>query len=177
VISTKSKCIAVSSNLVSLLRETHMPYGITRCYLPPIRGEIPPLAPAKASTRFSHHGGMQGWVDLCYMKADRLLIEFRTCQSQVQFPTTEPPRKWDGRFYATCTNSWGKGCWLFDTEATDDSTHLGFRLVPKSLEIHFFSPWKELKSDIDAEKSWKILHLYFCGFSEKPSHWSSIFAM
>ena len=167
----------VSSNLVSLLRETHMPYGITRCYLPPIRGEIPPLAPAKASTRFSHHGGMQGWVDLCYMKADRLLIEFRTCQSQVQFPTTEPPRKWDGRFYATCTNSWGKGCWLFDTEATDDSTHLGFRLVPKSLEIHFFSPWKELKSDIDAEKSWKILHLYFCGFSEKPSHWSSIFAM
>jgi len=50
----------VSSNLVSLLRETHMPYGITRCYLPPIRGEIPPLAPAKAGTRFSHHGGMQG---------------------------------------------------------------------------------------------------------------------
>jgi len=42
-----------------------MPYGITQCYLPPDRGENP----AEAGTRFSDPGGMQGWVDLCYVKA------------------------------------------------------------------------------------------------------------
>ena len=41
-----------------------MPYGITQCYLPPGRGDIPALTPAKAGTRFSDPGGMQGWVDL-----------------------------------------------------------------------------------------------------------------
>jgi len=40
-----------------------MPYGITQCYLPPARGDIPAFTPAKAGTRFSDHGGMQGWVD------------------------------------------------------------------------------------------------------------------
>jgi len=30
-----------------------MPYGITQCYLPPDRGENPPLPPAEAGTRFS----------------------------------------------------------------------------------------------------------------------------
>jgi len=32
---------------------------------------IPPLPPAEAGTRCSDPGGMQGWVDLCYVKADR----------------------------------------------------------------------------------------------------------
>ena len=44
---------------------THVPYGITQCYLPPGRGDIPALPqPIKASTRFSDPRGMQGWVDL-----------------------------------------------------------------------------------------------------------------
>ena len=43
---------------------THMPYGITQCYLPPSRGDIPALTPAEAGTRVSDPGGMQGWVDL-----------------------------------------------------------------------------------------------------------------
>ena len=43
---------------------THMPYGITQCYLPPSRGDIPAFTPAKAGTRLSDPGGMQGWVDL-----------------------------------------------------------------------------------------------------------------
>ena len=43
---------------------THMPYGITQCYLPPGRGDIPALTSAKAGTRLSHPGGMQCWVDL-----------------------------------------------------------------------------------------------------------------
>ena len=30
-----------------------MPYGITQCYLPPDRGNIPALTPAEAGTRFS----------------------------------------------------------------------------------------------------------------------------
>ena len=39
--------------------KTHMHgYGITRCYLPPGKGDIP------ASTRFSDTGGMHYWADL-----------------------------------------------------------------------------------------------------------------
>ena len=38
-----------------------VPYGITQCYLPPGRGDIPALTTAKSySTRFSDPGGMQG---------------------------------------------------------------------------------------------------------------------
>jgi len=43
---------------------THMPHGITQCYLPPGRGDIPALTPAEAGTRLSDPGGMQGSVDL-----------------------------------------------------------------------------------------------------------------
>ena len=49
----------------------------------PTEVRIPPLPPAEAGTRFSDPGGMQGWVDLCYVKADRLGIEPATCKSQV----------------------------------------------------------------------------------------------
>jgi len=41
-----------------------MPHGITQCYLPPGRGDIPALAPAEAGTQLSDPRGMQGWVDL-----------------------------------------------------------------------------------------------------------------
>ena len=39
-------------------------YGITQCYLPPGRGDIPALTPAEAGTQLSDPGGMQGRVDL-----------------------------------------------------------------------------------------------------------------
>ena len=39
---------------------THMPFGITQCYLPPGRGDIPAFTPAEAGTRLSDPGGMQG---------------------------------------------------------------------------------------------------------------------
>jgi len=39
---------------------THMPYGITQCYLPPGRGDIPAVTPAEAGTQFSDPGVMQG---------------------------------------------------------------------------------------------------------------------
>jgi len=48
---------------------------------------IPPLSPAEADTRFSDPEGMRGWVDLCYVKTDRLGFETVTFQSQVQRPT------------------------------------------------------------------------------------------
>ena len=41
-----------------------MPYGITQCYLPPGRGDIPALTPDEAGTRLSDSGGMQGCVNL-----------------------------------------------------------------------------------------------------------------
>jgi len=39
---------------------TDMPHGITQCYLPPGRADIPALTPAEAGTRLSDPGGMQG---------------------------------------------------------------------------------------------------------------------
>ena len=39
---------------------THMPYGMTQCYLPPNRGDITAFTPAEAGTRLSDPGGMQG---------------------------------------------------------------------------------------------------------------------
>ena len=41
-----------------------MPYGITQCYLPPGRGDIPAVTPNEAGTRLSDPGGMQGCVNL-----------------------------------------------------------------------------------------------------------------
>ena len=38
---------------------THVPCGITQCYLPPGRGDIPSFTPAEAGTRFSDPGGMK----------------------------------------------------------------------------------------------------------------------
>jgi len=35
---------------------------------------------------------MQGWTDLCYVKADRPGIEPASWKSQVQRPTAKPPR-------------------------------------------------------------------------------------
>jgi len=40
-----------------------MPHGITPCYLPPGRGDIPALTPAEGGTRLSDPGGMQGRVE------------------------------------------------------------------------------------------------------------------
>jgi len=65
--------VKVKKNVIAVLRfsfgkqpvlaatGTHMPYGITQCYLPPGRGDIPALTHAsEAGTRFSDPGGMQG---------------------------------------------------------------------------------------------------------------------
>ena len=47
------------------LTGTHVPYGITECYLPPGRGSTPAHNnAAEAGTRFSDYEGMQGWVEL-----------------------------------------------------------------------------------------------------------------
>jgi len=43
----------------------------------PVEVRIPPLPQAEAGTRFSNPGGMEGGVDLCCVKADRLGIELR----------------------------------------------------------------------------------------------------
>jgi len=44
-----------------------MPHGITQCYLPPDRGDIPALTAAEAGTRLSDPGGCKtgpivGWL-------------------------------------------------------------------------------------------------------------------
>ena len=52
--------IAVRSLTCHTATETHMPYRITQCYLPPDRGDISAFTPAEAGTRLSDPGGMQG---------------------------------------------------------------------------------------------------------------------
>jgi len=76
-----------------------MSYGITQCYLPPGRGENPAFTPAKAGTQFSNPRGMQGWVDLCYVKADWLGIEPATYKSRMQRPVAAPSRNVDMHTY------------------------------------------------------------------------------
>ena len=52
--------IAVRSLTCHAATGTHVPCRITRCYLPPDRGDIPAFTPAEAGTRLSDPGGMQG---------------------------------------------------------------------------------------------------------------------
>jgi len=52
--------IAVADRSRHTAAGTHVPYGITQCYLQPGRGDIPALAPAEAGTLFSDPGGMHG---------------------------------------------------------------------------------------------------------------------
>jgi len=59
----------------------------------PAEVRIPPLPPAEAGTRFSNPGGMESWVDLCYVKVDQLGIEPVTCQSRVPTPYTTMQHK------------------------------------------------------------------------------------
>ena len=63
-LKVKHTDIAVRSLTYHTATGTHMPYGITQCYLPPDRGDIPAFTPAEAGTRLSDPGWMQGWVDL-----------------------------------------------------------------------------------------------------------------
>ena len=39
---------------------THIPYGITQCYLPPGRADISTFTPAEAGTRFNDPGLPEG---------------------------------------------------------------------------------------------------------------------
>ena len=50
----------ISSQSCHTATGTHMPHGITQCYLPPGTGDISALAPAEAGTQLSDPGGMQG---------------------------------------------------------------------------------------------------------------------
>jgi len=63
-----------------------MPHGITQCYLPPGRGDIPALTPVEAGTRFSNPGGMQGWVDLGRRKG----MEGKKCKGWKTIPLFPP---------------------------------------------------------------------------------------
>ena len=76
----------------------------------PTEVRISPLPSAEAGTRFSDPGGMQGWVDLCYVKADRPGIEPATCKSQVQRRTAKPPRNSSSVVSRTCFLSMLTGC-------------------------------------------------------------------
>jgi len=52
--------IAVRNRNYHTATRNHMLYEITQCYLPPGRGDFSAFTPAKAGTRFSDPGGMQG---------------------------------------------------------------------------------------------------------------------
>jgi len=65
--------------------ETLVPYGITQCYLPPVREDIPPLPqPIKAGTRFSYPGRRQDWVDLVCSVI--YILSWHTCSRRSPIP-------------------------------------------------------------------------------------------
>ena len=67
-----------------------MPYGITQCYLPPGRGDIPAFTPAEAGTRFSDPKGMQGWVDMSgYNESDNKWPVTQQCAEQYCYKRTK----------------------------------------------------------------------------------------
>jgi len=73
----------------------HMPYGITKCYLPPSRGDFPAFTPAKAGAQLSDHGEIQGWVDLVVViSQDSLPAKdghlYQKNNQAVSWPRTEP---------------------------------------------------------------------------------------
>ena len=68
---------------------THVPYGITQCYLPSGRGDIPAFTPAEAGTRFSDPRGIQGWVDL----VARYIPRWYTRPKTVTHPNTNRARR------------------------------------------------------------------------------------
>ena len=59
-VAVSNKCIDSSWQGCHTATGTHMPHGITQCYLPSGRADIPALTPAEAGTRLSDPGGMQG---------------------------------------------------------------------------------------------------------------------
>ena len=75
--------IAVCKGLTAM--GTHLPYGITQCYLPRGRGDTSAFTPGEAGTRFSDPGVMQGWVALRYVIVEQ--PGYRTCDASVACPT------------------------------------------------------------------------------------------
>ena len=59
-------------------------------YLPPDRGDIPAFTPAKAGTRLSDPGGMQGWVDLVGWLHTEMVY---ACPKTVTHPSTNRARR------------------------------------------------------------------------------------
>ena len=70
-----------------------MLHGITQCYLPPGRGDIPALTPAEAGTRLSDPGGMQGWVDLSTpaIRESGLMLLWRSLHAGRRLATASVP--------------------------------------------------------------------------------------
>jgi len=75
-----------------------MPHGITQCYLPPDRADIPVLTPAEAGTRFSDPGGMQGWVDLWVIRPRMLWVSSNQSSRQVRERSRPWTRWWKVQF-------------------------------------------------------------------------------
>jgi len=130
------QCIAVSNNLC--LTATGNSDAI---WDHPAEVRIPLLPPAEAGTWFSDPGWMQGWVDLCCVKADRPGIEPATCQLQVQRPIAAPPRNQTlvfncdvtqptGRFRMTQTVSIQSNVKMWDVSPVTMVTTFNRRLTP-----------------------------------------------
>ena len=107
----------------------HMPHGITQCYLPPGRGDIPALTPAEAGTRLSDPGGMQGLVDL---------VGLLHRPSEM----VHPPEDGHPSRYCVCLSQVGSSIetaqriWLvFDTGASFDLSYTVFKEIQVSTTI------------------------------------------
>jgi len=86
---------------------------------------------------------MQGWVDLCYVKADWPGIEPATCKSQVQRPTAKPPRNTSIIHQVQARYSvlpYSEGPLGLGTNNSQGLVGLGFLVTGRTVEI---ADWKE----------------------------------
>jgi len=82
VIKVKYTDMAVRSLTCHTAAETRMPYGITPCYLPPDRGDIPAFTPAEADTRLSDCVSCIG--TLSFAMSAGSVAEWLACWTQAQ---------------------------------------------------------------------------------------------
>jgi len=70
-----------------------MPYRIKQCYLPRDRDDIPAFTLAEAGTRFSDHGGMQGWADLVGWLHTEMVCNYDFDFNDISFPSHYLPSR------------------------------------------------------------------------------------
>jgi len=111
----------------------------------PTQVRIPTLPPAEAGTQFSDPGGMQGWVDLCYVKATGRELNPRPVNRKSNAVRLSHHATQCSLFL--CWTNWLVFLWWFNTDRNN------CKLPPK---VHFRKMWWKKANEPDTTRfTWK----------------------